>query len=79
VADDDLHVVTGIGPCPECGHALRAVFDGESVNLLCPTCGACWHDELGWLHRVRPETCPGCSLRGICRAADRPYGAPITG
>ena len=74
---DDYHVVAQIGRCPECGHALRTVFDGEATNLLCLTCGICWHDELGWINRVDPKTCPGCSRHGVCRAAARPYGAAV--
>lgn len=79
MVENTYHVVPSIGPCPECGHGLRVVTDGETTNLLCPTCGVCWHDELGWIRRVDPETCPGCSSRGICLAAERPYGAPVTG
>lgn len=77
VIDDAPPVVAKIGPCPECGRALRAVFDGETTNLLCMTCGICWHDELGWIDRVDPRTCPGCSLHGVCAGAQRRYGAPV--
>lgn len=76
VIQDDYHVVAKTGRCPECGHALRMVFDGEATNLLCLACGICWHDELGWIDRVDPKTCPGCSSRRVCMAAERPYGAP---
>jgi hypothetical protein len=75
----DLHLAGSIGPCPECAGPLRPVFDGETTNLLCAACGACWHDELGWIHRVDPSRCPGCSSTGVCRAARRPYGAPVPG
>lgn len=77
VVEDTVHVIAKIGRCPECGHALRAVFDGEATNLLCLTCGICWHDELGWITRVDPKTCPGCSLHGVCRGAQRQYGSPV--
>jgi len=79
VVENTFQILPRIGPCPECGHALRVVTDGEMANLLCPTCGACWHDELSWIHRVDPATCPGCSLRGVCRLAERPYGTRPTG
>lgn len=50
------------GPCPECGGApLRAVRAGHETNFLCASCGACWFYSMGWLGRVDPATCPGCS------------------
>jgi hypothetical protein len=53
--------------CPRCDAArLRAIADGEDVNFFCEGCGACWHVELGWVHRVDPTTCPGCPARGEC-------------
>lgn len=66
--------------CPECGAAgLRAVTDGERTNFLCPSCGCCWHLELGYVSRVDPATCPGCPWRYKCTAARRPYGAEAAG
>lgn len=79
MADDTFQLLPRVGPCPACGNVLRMVSDGELVNLLCPRCGSCWHDELGWIHRVDPATCTGCALRGVCRFADRPYGRGLTG
>jgi hypothetical protein len=77
VVKDNYTVVAKTGQCPECGQVLRAAFDGEDTNLLCPTCRICWHDELGWITRVNPKTCPGCSLQGVCTGAHRQYGAPV--
>lgn len=74
-----MHLVGAIGPCPACGGLLRAVTDAETTNLLCAACGACWHDELGWIRRVDPGTCPGCASRAVCAAALRPYGAAVAG
>jgi len=68
-----------IGPCPECGNGrLEAVFDGETSNLLCRSCGNCWHSELSWVQRVDPATCPGCASRNVCVAARRRYGEALT-
>lgn len=72
---DTVSLLAGlVGPCPDCGNGrLIAVTDGELVNFLCPGCGACWHPELDWVHRVNPDTCPGCIHRDVCQAAIRPY------
>jgi nitroimidazol reductase NimA-like FMN-containing flavoprotein (pyridoxamine 5'-phosphate oxidase superfamily) len=60
----------GFESCPRCGSIeLGEVTNGETVNYLCSTCGACWHVELGWVRRVRPDRCPGCPSRPICTAA----------
>ena len=53
--------------CPACGGVeLHPVYDGEMMNFLCPLCVSCWHVELGFVHRIRPETCPGCQYQLIC-------------
>jgi hypothetical protein len=53
--------------CPECGGSqLRVVTDGEMTNMLCLSCHRCWHPEAGFLSRVDPFTCPGCSNLGLC-------------
>ena len=42
--------------CPGCGSDnLRTVADAESdgVDFCCGMCGAYWHVELGYVHRVR--------------------------
>ncbi len=77
--DDNACLVASlVGPCPECGNGcLEPVSDGERMNFLCPKCGSCWHAELDWVHRVNPETCPGCSWQPSCLAARRPYGAEL--
>lgn len=56
--------------CPGCGSARTArVAPQAQDNLLCKTCGACWHLVAGRADRVSPRQCPGCSLRRICEAA----------
>ena len=66
------HQDTGTGwmpidACPECGAVeLHPVFDGELMNFLCPLCMSCWHVELGFVHKVNPETCPGCQYELVC-------------
>jgi hypothetical protein len=74
-----------IGPCPACGsEPLRAVSDGRGTNFLCESCGACWFFTMGWLARVDPFTCPGCSesqlhvcrARELARGADTPKEVP---
>jgi hypothetical protein len=53
--------------CPACGATeLHPVYDGELMNFFCPLCISCWHVELGFVHRIRPETCPGCQYQLIC-------------
>jgi hypothetical protein len=65
-----------VGPCPECGDGrVKAVYDGKLTNVLCPTCGACWHGEVDGISRVDPAVCPGCDSRSVCvvaRSHDRP-------
>ncbi len=60
-----------VGPCPACGsERMRAVSDGYGTNFLCESCGACWFDSKGWLGRVDPFTCQGCTEQQleVCRA-----------
>jgi hypothetical protein len=58
---------TPIDSCPGCGAIdLRRVFDGELMNFLCPRCLSCWHVELGFIHKVDPQRCPGCAYRLVC-------------
>ncbi len=56
--------------CPGCGstHTAQA-STGVQDNLLCKTCGTCWHPVAGRAERVSPRQCPGCSLQRICLAA----------
>jgi hypothetical protein len=61
--------------CPDCGRTeFRVVSDGEAVNFLCLSCQRCWHPEAGYLSRVDPLTCPGCSARSLCLC---PIVAPL--
>ena len=53
--------------CPECRRGrLSMVRTVDEVNLLCGTCGACWHAEQRRFCRVDPTVCSGCSARGLC-------------
>ncbi|MGE5291123.1 MAG: hypothetical protein ACM3ML_28780 [Micromonosporaceae bacterium] len=56
--------------CPGCGstHTARVSTPAQD-NLLCKTCGTCWHPVASGTERVSPRQCPGCSLRRICEAA----------
>jgi hypothetical protein len=39
---------------------------------------SCWHVELGFIHRINPETCPGCEYQLSCLEHHRhsaPYDA----
>jgi uncharacterized protein len=59
-----------IDACPACASdALVAVSDGEMTNFVCTTCFACWHVGMGQIYRLPPDTCPGCKLADLCRAA----------
>jgi nitroimidazol reductase NimA-like FMN-containing flavoprotein (pyridoxamine 5'-phosphate oxidase superfamily) len=59
-----------LSSCPDCGcDSLSAVSDGELTSFVCTACFACWHIELGRVHRIPPSTCPGCRLADVCRTA----------
>ena len=66
------HGMFGLGvidSCPECGsNDLCAVHDGRGTNIFCNSCAACWSTSLGWVRRVNPSSCPGCSRRAECLA-----------
>ena len=73
--DNEHRLALLVGPCPDCDNGrLEAVTDREMTNFLCGECGACWHPELDWVHRVDPATCPGCPERSVCLTPSRPYG-----
>lgn len=56
--------------CRACGcDRLLPVSDGELTNFVCDNCAACWHVEQGWMYRVHPATCPGCSYKAQCSRA----------
>lgn len=60
--------LTTYGQCPHCGgRQLRPVNNGETSNLFCLRCRACWRPEHGELVRVDPDTCPGCPDQIACR------------
>lgn len=56
--------------CPGCGsgHTMPVVAAGQR-NMLCTTCGTCWHLTGAAPVRVHSEVCPGCPQRAICQAA----------
>ena len=50
--------------CPACGSSeLDAVVENvvEAVHFLCRACDRCWNVELGYVRRVAPATCFGCT------------------
>ncbi len=56
--------------CPGCGSSYTTkVATAAGDNLLCKTCGTCWHTGFGPAARVDVRQCPGCSLRRVCTAA----------
>ena len=58
--------------CPGCGSERTVwVRAGSQDNLLCKTCGACWHSGPadGPATRVNAAACAGCGLRAVCSAA----------
>ena len=58
-----------IGRCPACAaDALEPVVerDGGEVHFLCRACDRCWQLELGYVHRMNPETCGGCPEQARC-------------
>jgi hypothetical protein len=66
-AHDALHLKYPLEHCPSCSSTrLGAVSDGETVNFLCEDCDRCWRVELGYVHRVNPNTCRGCRQRERC-------------
>jgi len=57
--------------CPACGSdQLEPVVEAhfEEVHFFCRSCGRCWRTELGYVHRVDPPNCAGCSERERCEA-----------
>jgi len=68
-ADEPASIRRPLAHCPACGSAdLEPIvaIDAEQVNFLCGTCGRCWHVELGFVSRVRPANCHGCTNQGGC-------------
>ncbi len=57
--------------CPACSATdLQPVVevDTDEVHFRCGACGRCWHVELGYVHRMHPDTCRGCPEREQCAA-----------
>jgi hypothetical protein len=65
-----VHSFSGGGQrtCPGCAGAIIATSDGEDTNFFCPSCGRCWHVEMGFVSSVDPGTCPGCRFHQVCEA-----------
>ena len=76
VADLDVgRLLAAPSECPDCSAGgLEAVSDGELSNFWCPSCGSCWHIELGNARRVSPSSCPDCTRRERCLGAQVPAG-----
>lgn len=58
--------------CPACGSArLDPVVEGvvEEVHFLCRDCDRCWNVAMGYVQRVAPSACLGCSKRDRCERA----------
>jgi uncharacterized protein (DUF983 family) len=56
--------------CPGCGSGRTVwVSTGSQDNLLCKTCGTCWHKTEQHNDRVRVQECTGCRYRDLCLAA----------
>lgn len=56
--------------CPGCGSGNTVwVRAGDQDNLLCKTCGTCWHETARRAERVHVEACAGCEHRDVCLAA----------
>lgn len=64
-------VLAGTGArCPGCDSRFATwVTAGAQPNLLCLTCGACWHASAGQWQRVSMRDCPGCDYQAVCLAA----------
>jgi hypothetical protein len=56
--------------CPGCGSNYATwVSTATAENLLCLTCGACWHAAAGHWARVSMRDCAGCEYQAVCLAA----------
>jgi transposase-like protein len=58
--------------CPACGSArLDPVVEDvvQEVHFLCRDCDRCWNVEMGYVQRVAPSACLGCSERARCERA----------
>lgn len=58
--------------CPTCKSArLEPVVEHfeQEVHFLCRDCDRCWNVEMGYVQRVAPSACLGCSARARCERA----------
>ena len=58
--------------CPACKSArLEPVVEDvvQEVHFLCRDCDRCWNVEMGYVQRVVPSACLGCSERARCERA----------
>lgn len=57
--------------CPRCDSPyVTDVHTPTQQNLLCMSCGACWHRTAGQWQRVLMRDCEGCDHQAVCLAAD---------
>ena len=67
------HPITyALARCPGCGSArLEPVVEDivQEVHFLCRDCDRCWNVEMGYVQRVAPSACLGCSERARCQRA----------
>jgi len=68
---DQLGPVGSAANCPGCGSEYAIwVTAGTQDNLLCLTCGRCWHQSPGQPPaRVQMRDCAGCEYQSVCLAA----------
>ena len=68
ISENGVHLLPGpLERCPQCDRPdLETVSDGDITNFFCQSCLACWHLELGFVHRVDPTTCGGCAHLPTC-------------
>lgn len=67
---DPLGPVGTATRCPGCGSSHTTwVSAAARGNLLCKTCGVCWHMVSGHNEPVDVRECPGCEYQPICVAA----------
>jgi hypothetical protein len=67
---DPLGEVGSRTHCPGCGSSHTVwVSTGVQDNVLCRTCGTCWHETGRHAQRVSVAACTGCDHREVCLAA----------
>jgi hypothetical protein len=69
------HVFGDVLPrCPACGAAeIEPVVErgASEVHFFCRACARCWLVELGFVQRLSPHECYGCSRYDQCVAQYR--------